>query len=90
MSGRYIYLQQALPRVLIPCTQAVKKKWKLRVRFSPIRRSAACIKQRFRRRLTKAVPHVQISVTECLASCVCVLFPIAKSMLRMGGCVHFY
>ena len=29
------------------------------------------------------------SDTECLVSCVCVLFSMAKSMLRMGSCVRF-
>ena len=33
----YIFLQQALPRVVIHRTQVVEKKWKLRVRFNPTR-----------------------------------------------------
>ena len=33
----YTYLQQALPRVVIHRTQVTKNKWKLRVRFSPMK-----------------------------------------------------
>ena len=37
-----------------------------------------------RSRLKQKVP-----VTECLACCVCVLFSMAKSILRMNTCVRF-
>ena len=38
----------------------------------------------FRSRLEKKIP-----VTESVVGCVCVLFSMAKSMLRMGSCVRF-
>ena len=31
----------------------------------------------------------KILVTECLVFCVCVLFSVAKSVLRIGSCVRF-
>ena len=74
----YIYLQQALPRVVIHLTQAVEKKWKLRVRFSPTKVNRVH-ERRSRRRLTKKVSRLRclgqdknkkIPVIECLAFCV--------------------
>ena len=38
----------------------------------------------FRSRLEQKIP-----VTECLACCVCVLFSMAKSIIRMNSCVRF-
>ena len=38
----------------------------------------------FRSRLEQKIP-----VTECLVCCVCVLFSMAKSVLRVGHCVRF-
>ena len=38
----------------------------------------------FRSRLQQKIP-----VTECLPCCVCVLFSMAKSIIRMNNCVRF-
>ena len=38
----------------------------------------------FRSRLQQKIP-----VTECLACCVCVLFSMAKSIIRMNSCFRF-
>ena len=51
----YIFLQQALPRLVLHRTQEVEKKGKLRVRFSPTKGKPRCIKRRFRVRVTKIV-----------------------------------
>ena len=43
----YTYLQQALLRVVIHRTQEVKKKWKLRVRFSPTKENRVASNEDF-------------------------------------------
>ena len=62
---------------------------------SALRRRTACIKRKFRRRLIKTIqfsPAVfrsrleqKFSVTEYLLCCVCVLFSMAKFMLRISS-----
>ena len=80
----YTYRQQAPPRVVIHRTHVAKKKWKLRARFSPTKENrehqTKISSAVFRSRLEQKTP-----VTEYLVCCVCVLFSMAKSMLRMGS-----
>ena len=87
------YIQQALPKVVIFRTQVVEKKWKLRVRFSPTKENCAhqtniSTKTDKRRFLAYGVQD-KIPIPKYLVCCVCVLFSLAKSMLRMGICVCF-
>ena len=57
-------------------------------RFSPTKENCVLLdgfsRAVFRSRLEEKTP-----VTECLVCCVCVLFSMMKSMLRMGSCVRF-
>ena len=92
----YTYLWQALPRVLIHRTQVVKK-WKLRGRLQPYEgephqtRISTHTDQDgflcavFRSRLEQKSP-----VTKCLVCFVCDLFPMSKSMLRMGSFLYLF
>ena len=89
----HTYLQQAQTRVVIHRTQVAKKKWKLRARFSPtkedrVHQTKISTKTDkggfspavFRSRLEQKTPS-----TEYLVYCVCVLFSMAKFMLRMSS-----
>ena len=89
----HTYLQQTLTRVVIHRTQVAKKKWKLRARFSPtkedrVHQTKISTKTDkggfspavFRSRLEQKTPF-----TEYFVFCVCVLFSMAKSMLRMSS-----
>ena len=90
----YTYLRQALLRVLIHRTQVVKK-WKLRARFSPTKENRTKISTHtdqdgflcavFRSRLDQ-----KSRVTKCLVCFVCDLFPMSKSMLRMGSFLYLF
>ena len=84
---------QALPRVVIHRTQVAKNKWKLLARFSPTKENrvhqtkistktdkGGSSPAVFRSRIEQKTP-----VTEYLVFWVCVLFSMAKSMLRMGS-----
>ena len=92
-SDVYLYLQQALPRVVIRRTQVAKKKWKLRARFSPTKEN--CVHQTkistetdkggFSLTVFQVKTRKKIPVTLYLVFCVCVLFSMAKSMLRVGS-----
>ena len=87
----YTYLQQAPPRVLLHRTQVVKKKWKMRVWFSPTKEnrvhqtkvSTKTDKDGFSRAVFRSRLEQKAPITECLICCLCVLFSMAKSMLRM-------
>ena len=87
----YTYLQQAPPRVLLHRTQVVKKKWKLRAWFSPTKEnrvhqtkvSTKTDKDGFSRAVFRSRLEQKASIAECLICCLCVLFSMAKSMLRM-------
>ena len=89
----HTYLQQPLTRVVIHRTQVAKKKWKLRVRFSPTKEdrvhqtkiSTKTGKGGFSPAVSRSRLQQKTSFTEYLVYCVCVLFSMAKSMLRMSS-----
>ena len=89
----YTYRQPAPPRVVIHRTQVAKKKWKLRARFSPTKEnrehqtkiSTKTEKSGFSSAVFRSRLEQKTPVTEYLVCCVCVLFSMAKSMLRMGS-----
>ena len=94
----YTCPQQALPRVVLHRTQVVKKKWKLRVRFSLTEEnrvhqnnfSMKTDKGSFSHAVIRSRLEQKNPVTKYQVRCVCVLFSVAKSMLIMGSCVRFY
>ena len=87
----YTYLQQVPPRVLLHRTQVVEKKWKLRLWFNPTKEnrvhqtkvSTKTDKDGFSRAVFRSRLEQKAPITECLICCLCVLFSMAKSMLRM-------
>ena len=87
----YTNLQQVPPRVLLHRTQVVEKKWKLRLWFSPTKAnrvhqtkvSTKTDKDGFSRAVFRSRLEQKAPITECLICCLCVLFSMAKSMLRM-------
>ena len=77
----HTYLQQAQTRVVIHRTQVAKKKWKLRARFSPTKEDRV----HQTKISTKTDKGGFSPSTEYLVYCVCVLFSMAKFMLRMSS-----
>ena len=79
---------------MIHRAQAVGKKWKLRVRFSPTKENRAhqmkistkTEKDGFSPAVFRSRLEQKIPVTECLVLC---FFSMAESVLRMGSCVRF-
>ena len=95
MSDSDVYLSP--PRVVIHRNQVVNKKWKLRVRSNPTQENRV----RQTKISTKSDNdgfspsggvqvkiRTKIPVVECLVCCVCVLFSMTKSMLRMSSCLR--
>ena len=90
------YLQQALPRAVIHRIQVIKKKWTLRLRFSPTKEnrvyqtkiSMKTDKDGFLPAVFKSRKEQKNLVIECLLCCFCVLFLMAKSMERMANSVR--
>ena len=89
----YSYLQQAPPRVVIHRTQAVDKKWKSRVRFSPTNENRVhqtkiltkTDQDGFSPAVFKSRLEQKLPFNECLVCCVCVLFSTAKSIMVKNG-----
>ena len=91
----YTYLQQALPRIVIHCTQVVEEKWKLRVQHSSTKENRvhqtkiSTNTDSFSPAVFRSRLEQKISATKCLVCCVFVLFSMAESIVRMASYVRF-